>query len=119
MGVGSQTVTQDCKPDGDFVGAIPVNLDPLTTGSSAAVAPDGFFCPGQTALGAFGLQDTRVITQSGTPAGDVSGGSVQSGIVASVFCIPPTGNILIDGSADLPGPGSTSLPGTFELIPLS
>jgi hypothetical protein len=32
--------------------------------------------------------------------------------VASVFCIPITGNGLIDVVADLPGPGAVSVPGT-------
>jgi hypothetical protein len=30
-----------------------------------------------------------------------------------VFCIAGTGNGLVDGSADLPGPGAVSLPGVF------
>jgi hypothetical protein len=33
----------------------------------------------------------------------------------SVFCIPPSFNGIIDGSADLPGPGATSLPGLVQL----
>jgi hypothetical protein len=34
--------------------------------------------------------------------------------LASVFCIPSTNNGLVDGTANLPGPGAVSLPGTFE-----
>jgi hypothetical protein len=30
-----------------------------------------------------------------------------------VFCIAATGNGLVDASADLPGPGAISLPGSF------
>ena len=49
-------------------------------------------------------------------AGITVGGGPVSGTLASVFCIPATGNGLIDGAADLPGPGATSLPGTLELL---
>jgi hypothetical protein len=35
--------------------------------------------------------------------------------LASTFCIPATGNGAVDGTADLPGPGAVSLPGTFSL----
>jgi hypothetical protein len=33
----------------------------------------------------------------------------------SVFCIPPSFNGIIDGAADIPGPGSVSLPGVFDV----
>jgi hypothetical protein len=32
-----------------------------------------------------------------------------------VFCIPATGNGVVNGAPDLPGPGAVSLPGTFLL----
>jgi hypothetical protein len=35
--------------------------------------------------------------------------------VGSTFCIPMTGNGLVDASAALPGPGAVSLPGTFTV----
>ena len=35
--------------------------------------------------------------------------------LVSVFCIPLTSNILVNGAASLPGPGATSLPGTITL----
>jgi len=34
-----------------------------------------------------------------------------------VFCIPKVGNFLIDGAADLPGPGAITLPGTLRYDP--
>ena len=40
--------------------------------------------------------------------------------LASTFCIPSVGGtlgFLINGAANLPGPGATSLPGTLELLP--
>jgi len=114
-------VTHDCLPAGFFVGRIPVDLTPLTTGSTMLESTDGMFCPGQVATigpglnGAFGLLAARKIVEVGEPFGDLSGGS-GTGILASTFCIPKTGNGLIDGSADLPGPGATSLPGLLELV---
>ena len=35
-------------------------------------------------------------------------------LLASTFCIPATGNALIDGSADLAGPAAISLPGLIR-----
>ena len=37
--------------------------------------------------------------------------------LAAVFCIPETGNGLIDGAADLAGPGAVSLPGSVQILP--
>ena len=39
--------------------------------------------------------------------------------IAATFCIPATGNAIIDGgtAADLPGPGAVSIRGTFRLAP--
>jgi hypothetical protein len=34
----------------------------------------------------------------------------------SNFCIPPTGSLALDGIADLPGPGSLSLPGNAQFV---
>jgi hypothetical protein len=162
-------VTHDCLPAGFFVGRIPVNLTPLTTGSTmldsvavcAKTSPEtqcetasdcatvcsgvpaqvcttsddcptgqtcgddtcvpGKFCPGQVPTigpglnGAFGLLAARTIVETGAPAGDITGGPGNA-ILASTFCVPATGNGLIDGSADLPGPGATSLPGAMEIV---
>jgi hypothetical protein len=43
----------------------------------------------------------------------VSPGTPATGTLASTFCIAATGNGIVDGAADLPGPGAVSLPGTF------
>jgi hypothetical protein len=43
----------------------------------------------------------------------MSNGGTESTKLASVFCVASTGNGLVDGSTDLPGPGAVSLPGTF------
>ena len=78
------------------------------------------FCAGQTAAGTTGCfgsqrvgQACTSITENGAPAGQVMSGVFTDATLASVFCIPATGSALIDGTAALPGPGATSLPGTF------
>jgi hypothetical protein len=42
-------------------------------------------------------------------------GVPAKGTLASVFCIAKTGIVLVDGAADLPGPGAVSLPGTYNV----
>ena len=37
-------------------------------------------------------------------------------VLVSNFCIPATGNLALDGIADLPGPGSLSLPGNAQFV---
>jgi len=113
-------VSHDCAPAGTFVGRIAVDLTPLTTGSTMLESTDGNFCPGQVQAGiglygGFGLLETRKIIETGSPAGDITGGPAEA-TLASTFCIPATGNVLIDGSADLPGPGATSLIGDLQLV---
>jgi hypothetical protein len=41
--------------------------------------------------------------------------TAQDATLASIFCIPATNNLLIDASANLPGPGAIALPGTVRL----
>jgi len=54
----------------------------------------------------------------GNPAGNLTDGAPHTGaILASAFCIPTTTNSTIDGVADLPGPGLTSLTGTAQIVP--
>lgn len=81
-------------------------------------ACEGIFCPGPTVQrdgGAFGQLEARKIIQNGTPAAGGLDVTAKDATLASVFCIPETNNSLIDGSANLPGPGSTALGGTVRL----
>jgi hypothetical protein len=111
----SQLTTLDCPPSaGVFVGAIPVNLTPLTTGSTTVTAADGIFCPDQVNAGAFGEETAQAITQTGSPGGDLSDGQPHASVLVSNFCIPKTGSPAVDGVADLPGPGSLSLAGNAQ-----
>jgi hypothetical protein len=122
---GANPPTLPCTPggglciDGSHVGVIAVNLTPLTTGSASATNASGLFCPGQGAgqVGCFGSTACRTITENGAPAGAISLGVPANATLASVFCISQTGNGLVDASANLPGPGAVSLPGTFTVTP--
>src|SRR5262245_10179547 len=112
------TPGQDSCIDGTHVGPINVDLSPLTTGAASKSAPDGKICPGQGGTpgtpGCFGQATCRTITENGKPAtGPITVGTPASATLASVFCIASTTNGLVNFAADLPGPGATSLPGTF------
>jgi hypothetical protein len=76
----------------------------------------GAFCPSQSNPGAFGKATAQCIKQSGAPAGNLTNGVAQPANLASVFCIPQTGNSAIDLSADLPGPGAFSITGNYQAL---
>jgi hypothetical protein len=57
------------------------------------------------------------LTETGAPSACLADGAGHSATLVSIFCITPTFNGLVDGSADLPGPGAVSLPGTAQLLP--
>ena len=117
--VGSKLTSQDCLPNlGGFVGPIPVSLTNITTGTSTITADaSGNFCPNQTVIGGFGSVYTRSIIERGSPAGALLDFADHQGKLGGGFCVPASGNAAIDGSASLPGPGATSLPGKFKLLP--
>jgi hypothetical protein len=126
--------TYDCAPPAaSMLPAFPVDLTPITTGTATRTAAGGAFCPGQTTGGAFGCAGTGApnpvcpggnappvpdtIEEVGSPAGTVGSGTSDV-TLASVFCIPSVSGglgFLINAAANLPGPGATSLPGTFEI----
>jgi hypothetical protein len=60
----------------------------------------------------------QLIRQVGSPG---TGGFVLSTPkavkVGTVFCVPVTTNGTVNSNANLPGPGSTSLPGTITTLP--
>jgi len=120
----------ECVPAGLPLTPFPVDLTPINTGTTffdTFGGDPGIFCPGQDDIepgsrGCFrSTKDHGVvcdyIEERGSVAGAMSiGGGTSAVTLGSVFCIPAAGNGLIDGAADLPGPGATSLPGTFELF---
>jgi hypothetical protein len=109
--------TLDCPPpDHLFLAPLAVTLGPLTTGPAVLTSDvNGIFCPAQGNGGAFGVTTARKIIENGSAG--VGGFSVTGTptTLASVFCIPATNNLLIDGAANLPGPGATGLAGSARL----
>ena len=71
----------------------------------------------QRTSGAFGQGPARTITATGAAPGCLTDGAAHPLTLISVFAIPPSYNATVDASADLPGPGATSLPGTTQLLP--
>jgi hypothetical protein len=71
----------------------------------------------QRGPGAFQPGDALTITETGTPAGPLTDQMPHPGTLVSVFCIPPSFNGAVDGTADLPGPGAVALPGMTQLVP--
>jgi hypothetical protein len=112
--------THPCTPgggnciDGSHVGPIMVNLTPLTTGTANKTADAmGNLCSPQSHSGCFQKPTCTSITENGS-ASAVTFGVPANATLASVFCIAATGNGIVDGAADLPGPGAVSLPGTYN-----
>ncbi len=88
--------------------------------ASCATDPDcqGIFCQGppvQPQGGAFGQVAVRKIIETGSPAAGGLDATEKGATLASVFCIPPTNNGIIDGAANLPGPGAIGLGGNVRL----
>ena len=82
-------------------------------------AADGDFCSatsGQTAFGVFGQAGAQYIEVNGMAPGDLSSGASLASIQSSVFCIPPSGDFLVDAVANLPGPGAVTLTGEYQLV---
>jgi hypothetical protein len=100
--------------DGAHIGPIHVDLSPLTTGPASKSDPGGNICPSQSHAGCFKQPTCTSITENGVAAGAVTPGVSAPATLASVFCIAATGNGIVDGAADLPGPGAVSLPGTYN-----
>jgi hypothetical protein len=139
-GVNSTGDSYECRPSGVNLTPFGVNLTPINTGTTfmdTTTDQDqvpggaiGEFCPGQDATepGSIGCFATGkmapvgsaplcdYIEERGSPAAGITiGGPAVPATLGSVFCIPAAGNGLIDGAADLPGPGATTLPGTLRI----
>ena len=109
--------THDCPPPGYlFLAPLDVTLGPLTSSVVNENDPTGIFCPpNQATAGAFGVTEATVIIENGTPAAGGLDGTFKDATLASVFCIPATNSLLIDQSANLPGPGAIGLGGQVRL----
>jgi hypothetical protein len=109
-------VTSDCPPSGHlFLSAIDIDLALSTSRAKAFSDTQGIFCAGQTYVGAFGQPTVRAIIEDGAPAAGGLDADAHSAVLATVFCIPLTGNGLIDAAANLPGPGAVAVDGSLRL----
>jgi hypothetical protein len=87
--------------------------------SSDAQCTTGFFdsCR-QHNNGAFRNPFATTVTETGSsPSACIGTGTPQPTTLASVFCIPPSYDPIVDPSGELPGPGAVSLPGTAQFLP--
>jgi hypothetical protein len=111
----SLLVTHDCPPPPHlFLAPLGVVLGPLTTATATSSDSGGVFCNPQQDAGAFGVAGVT-FTETGSAAVGGLDVTAKAATLASVFCIPATNNILIDASANLPGPGAIGLPGEVRL----
>jgi len=115
MPLGSKLTTIDCLPkDEQFLAALqPHEL--FTTAPSELADVGSGFCSGQPKSGAFGVANALRITASGSAVGGWSDLQPHPVMLASVFCIPPSGNALVDTIGGLPAPGVVSAAGTVQL----
>ena len=109
-----------CAPGpGSMTGAcLPVTCNPAN-GNTDCAAATGFTQCGQRTSGAFtNIAAARTIVETGAPAtGVTTGGPAVASTLVSIFCIPPSYNLLVDSAGDLPGPGAVALFGNAQLLP--
>jgi hypothetical protein len=113
---GSLMTSNDCHPSyAGFQAPLAVTLSPLTTGTVSSTSATGTFCTPQANAGAFGQPTAQCIEETGVPAGPLTANVPAPAVLGSVFCIPATNNVAVDGVADLPGPGAIGLNGDVEV----
>jgi hypothetical protein len=101
--------------DADGTGAF--QGPPAVSCASDANCAQPFEACEQRNQGAFGNGLATNISATGSAGGSLADFQAHPTTVVSVFCIPPVFNGIIDGQADLPGPGAISLPGSLQLTP--
>jgi len=112
--LGSEQTSIDCPPTAStFIGVLSVVIPNLSSGVTNLTSSDGLFCEGQSAPGAFGLQNARSVTESGS-APSLSGLSLQTNL-GGVFCIAPSGAEILDVIAGLPTVGALAVSGDVDL----
>jgi hypothetical protein len=114
--VGSAMTSVDCPPlPQDYKAKLTVFFPALTTGTAEVTSPDGLFCPGQTIFGAFTLSDARRVVQTGTGLGGGGLGAPFQTTLVGLFCIPSTGDFLVDFAGGFPALGAFSSVGEIDL----
>ena len=109
-GINAAGDNYECAPNGSTLPGFGVDLTPLQTTTVAVDDVSRIFCPGQLSPGCFAEPTCDYVELNGMPGGPITAGLGHDLRLASVFCIPNTGNILINGAANLPGPGAITLP---------
>jgi hypothetical protein len=118
VSVNASGDSYECLPSGSTLPPFGVDLTPAITESVAVdTTGSGVFCTGQTTAGCFAQPGCDYIEASGMPAGAITPSVGHTIRLASIFCIPKTGNLLVDGAANLPGPGEVTLPANGLLSP--
>jgi hypothetical protein len=113
--LGGKQTTIECLPrDEQFVAALQLR-EHFTTALSEGLDFGAGFCANQARPGAFGRAEARRIAVAGAPAGDLRDLGPHPITLASVFCVPPTGDAGIDQLSGLPGPGVVSSSGVVQL----
>ncbi len=118
-GIGAKQTTFECPPeDRQFLGTLTVIIPVLTTSASTLTADGaGLFCPDQSSPGAFGRDDVRNVMETGVPAG--GSGDPQAQTLVATFCLPASGNSIVDGAGHLPAVGALSATGVLDLSEFS
>ena len=112
--LGSANTSIDCPPDDfTFLTSLTVPIPSLTTGTSTISDPSGLFCPDQTVAGAMHLPNARTVTEMGTPPG--GGTSALAMTLGATFCIPESGNSLVDIVGGFPALGAVTAGGELDL----
>src|SRR5262249_57786688 len=94
-GTNSLQTSQDCPPPpSTFLAPLAVSLSPLTTGNAQMTGAAGAFCPPQRTNRAFGKTTAQCIQEIREPAGSLTDLQPHPSKLASVFCIPPTHNVV-------------------------
>jgi hypothetical protein len=104
-------------PAGSTLVPIPFDIPFSNKGQYVRPLLLGYFCPGQTSAGAFGFPTADNIITTGHATRSLDTPTPYKARIGSVFRVAATGNLLVDGSIGLPGPGAITLPVTFELDP--
>jgi hypothetical protein len=98
---GFESPFQQCWENGPFGPACQAPNDVCQQRTQGAFGPNGA-----------GVKTIQVV---GSAAGSIVDGLPHAQTLASVFCIPPTGNAISDAGADLPGPAAIPLKGMRRL----
>lgn len=116
--VGGPLAGVVCAESANCAPGVCANPIPCTSSANCTEAdPESRETCRQRSSGAFGKSSSRTITETGSPAGDLTDGLAHPTTLVNVFCVPPLFDGSLDGSTDLPGPGAMAIPGQAQLLP--